>query len=108
MIGTKVAQMILDSKQINFYKATSQALELGASHRLPARCHALRALDAQVPLMLKNACGIGQAVSSLCRILDINLCCNALCSPTVGDSMPCLHNGGSAERPLQPHVTASC
>ena len=46
MIGTKVAQMILDSKQINFYKASSQALELGAHYDLPSRCPALRALDA--------------------------------------------------------------
>ena len=77
MIGTKVAQMILDSKQINFYKAVSHSLELGANHHLPARCPALRALDAQVSLMLKHACDIGQAVPSLCIISDIHLCCSA-------------------------------
>ena len=55
MIGTKVAQMILDSKQINFYKATSQALELCANHHLPAGCHALRAVNAEVSLMHNKA-----------------------------------------------------
>ena len=41
MIGTKVAQMILDSKQLNFYKAISQAHELRAKQHLPAGCYAL-------------------------------------------------------------------
>ena len=98
MIGTKVAQMILDSKQLNFYKAISQALEMGANHHSPARCPALRALDAQVSLMLKHACETGQAVSLLCIISDIHLCCNALCSPTVCDSVPCVQHGSRCRK----------
>ena len=37
-------------------------------------------------------------LSLLCIISDIHLCCNALCSPTVCDSVPCVQHGSRCRK----------